>query len=67
VLRTDTDGSVAVTIEADGTIAVGTSGARVAAAARPVVGPEIAGLDPLPVPLLRGPAGEFSCGIPSGE
>ncbi|HEY3164944.1 MAG TPA: ComEC/Rec2 family competence protein [Candidatus Limnocylindrales bacterium] len=67
VLRTDTDGSVAVTIEADGTIAVWTSGARVAAAARPVVGPEIAGLDPLPVPLLRGPAGEFSCGIPSGE
>ena len=64
VLRTDTDGSVAVTIEADGTIAVAASGAR-AAAARPVVGPEIAGLDALAAPLLRAPAGGFSCGIPS--
>jgi competence protein ComEC len=64
VLRTDTDGSVAVTIEADGTIAVATSGARAARAAVPI-GPHVAALGArLPEMSARSPA--FACGIPSG-
>ncbi|HET7030505.1 MAG TPA: ComEC/Rec2 family competence protein [Candidatus Limnocylindrales bacterium] len=76
VLRTDTDGSVAVSIEADGTIAVATTGARRVSAlpigprlaAAPAAGPA-AGLDPAQ-PLGRAPglpvaSAAFSCGIPS--
>ncbi|HLO35822.1 MAG TPA: ComEC/Rec2 family competence protein, partial [Candidatus Deferrimicrobium sp.] len=65
VLRTDTDGSVAVTIAADGTIAVAASGARTAAL--PTLGPEaqIAAAGAAAPPLLAR-AVAFSCGIPSG-
>jgi competence protein ComEC len=64
VLRTDTDGSVAVTIQADGAIAVATSGARAARVAVPV-GPPVAALGGrLPELSARSPA--FACGIPSG-
>jgi competence protein ComEC len=64
VLRTDTDGSVAVTIDPDGTIAVAASGAR-KVAADPAAGPAVAGLGSAPTPLARAPAGAFGCGIPS--
>jgi competence protein ComEC len=64
VLRTDTDGSVAVTIEPDGTIVVASGGARKAASA--LAGPQTrlasAGLA---VPRLAPPAVAVSCGIPS--
>ena len=64
VLRTDTDGSVAVTIDPDGTIAVATTGARRAAELEP--GPRLAGATGVAVPVLaRTPAPVFSCGIPS--
>jgi competence protein ComEC len=63
VLRTDTDGSVAVSIGADGTIAVATTGARKAAIG-PTIGSEVASTGgrvlPRPVPVVA-----FSCGIPS--
>jgi competence protein ComEC len=57
VLRTDTDGSVQVTISPDGAIAVSESGARKAA----VLGPRVAAAAPLPL----SPGSAFSCGIPS--
>jgi competence protein ComEC len=63
VLRTDTDGSVAVTIEADGTIAVATSGARAARAVP--IGPPVAALGAR-VPELSARSPAFACGIPSG-
>jgi competence protein ComEC len=64
VLRTDTDGSVAVTIATDGAIAVSSSGARKAALAPAAAGPRLAsaGRDS---PLQALPAAAFSCGIPS--
>ena len=65
VLRTDTDGSVAVSIAADGTIAVATAGARRAAGAPSMTGPQVAtagsGGPPRVVPALA-----LTCGIPSG-
>ena len=77
VLRTDTDGSVAVAIEPDGTIAVATGGARKTVVA-PLAGPRLAALgDSLASVGAAGRAPEvfglqvwrravtFSCGIPS--
>jgi competence protein ComEC len=59
VLRTDTDGSVQVTIAPDGAIGVAESGARkVAAVDR---GPQLAAA----TPLLTRPGSPFACGIPS--
>ena len=60
VLRTDLDGSVAVTIEPDGRIELTTSGAR---AASVPLGPPVAAAAAQPIPLLRSVA--FACGIPS--
>jgi competence protein ComEC len=65
VLRTDTDGSVAVSIAADGTIAVATTGARKTAAAAPVVPPPRPATTGRAIPTLSAPAVAFSCGIPS--
>jgi competence protein ComEC len=66
VLRTDTDGSVAVSIGTEGTISVATSGARKAALAPVSPGPRLAAggaaLPPLPTPAVS-----FSCGIPSSR
>ena len=72
VLRTDTDGSVAVSITTDGTIAVATSGARKAASSRPV-GTPVGGTLPVGqladasrgAPRLPLVATAFTCGIPS--
>jgi competence protein ComEC len=64
VLRTDSDGSVAVSITVDGTISVATSGARKAAALWVGSGPRVAAAIPA-VPRLPKPAVAFSCGIPS--
>jgi competence protein ComEC len=64
VLRTDTDGSVAVSIAADGTIAVAASGARKVAAAPIDPARRIAALG-LGIPRLPSAAVAFSCGIPS--
>jgi competence protein ComEC len=71
VLRTDTDGTVTLTIEPTGTIRVATSGAR-AARARPLEGPtagrrvaaSLTGGGAL-LPRLPAPAVAFACGIPS--
>jgi competence protein ComEC len=60
VLRTDTDGSVAVTIETDGTIAVAASGARRAVVA-PVGGAVVAG----GASSIAAASTTFRCGIPS--
>ena len=65
VLRTDTDGSVTVTIATDGVIAVATTGARKAALTPVRAGPQVAAAV-LSIPRLTPPAGAFSCGIPSG-
>ncbi|HUQ77966.1 MAG TPA: ComEC/Rec2 family competence protein [Patescibacteria group bacterium] len=71
VLRTDTDGSVTLTIDPAGTIRVATSGAR-AAARLLVPGPRMAsaaagtGAGPDAPPPLPIPAVAFGCGIPSG-
>jgi competence protein ComEC len=69
VLRTDTDGSVAVTIDEDGTIGVATSGARKVAAGAPVAaGPAVAAVAAVAatgVPRLGAASAKFSCGIPS--
>jgi hypothetical protein len=59
VLRTDTDGSVQVTIAADGAIGVTETGARKVADQ----GPQLAAATPL---LVR-PGSAFACGIPSRE
>jgi len=64
VLRTDTDGSVAVSIAADGTIAVSSSGARKAALAPTGARSQLAA-GRRGIPLLAQPAAAFSCGIPS--
>jgi competence protein ComEC len=69
VMRTDKDGSVAVTIDADGAISVAASGARKSAAAPRLVGARLAAttagaVPPLVSPLIP-PAAAFSCGIPS--
>jgi len=64
VLRTDTDGSVAVTIAPDGAIGVSSSGARKAALAPAAGGRQVAALG-RDAPLLARPAAAFSCGIPS--
>jgi competence protein ComEC len=64
VLRTDTDGSVAVTIATDGTIAVSSSGARKSALLPAAAGPQLAAGGGA-IPLLARPAAAFSCGIPS--
>lgn len=64
VLRTDTDGSVAVSIAVDGTIAVATSGRRKVADAPVAAGPNI-GAAVAAVPRLPTPVVAFSCGIPS--
>jgi competence protein ComEC len=64
VLRTDTDGSVGVSIAADGTIAVATSGARKAALAPVGQVTPVATTDPA-IPRLSRPVLAFSCGIPS--
>jgi competence protein ComEC len=62
VLRTDTDGSVDVTIDASGGISVATSGARRAATIPPPASVRIAAVGPRrPPPTLA-----FGCGIPSG-
>ena len=66
VLRTDTDGSVAVTIEADGTIAVASTGARKAATTPTDTPARLAAIAGGP-PRLAPPAVAFSCGIPSGR
>ncbi|HET7473230.1 MAG TPA: hypothetical protein VFJ71_08915, partial [Candidatus Limnocylindrales bacterium] len=60
VLRTDLDGSVGITIEPDGVIAVGTTGAHAASVS---VGPATATIAP---PLLARGSAAFACGIPSG-
>jgi competence protein ComEC len=75
VLRTDTDGSVTMTIDAAGAIRVATSGARPVARApltgpaRPTIaGPALATIADrafAPVPPLPIPAVAFGCGIPS--
>jgi Predicted hydrolase (metallo-beta-lactamase superfamily) len=65
VLRTDTEGSVAVSIGADGTIAVATSGARKAADA-PVLPGTLVAAAGRAIPRLPVPTVAFSCGIPSG-
>ena len=67
VLRTDTDGSVAVSIAADGTIAVATTGARKAAAAALLVPPARVAAAGGAIPVLSAPAAAFSCGIPSSR
>jgi competence protein ComEC len=68
VLRTDLDGSVAVSIAADGAIGVAASGGRKAAATR-LVGPQLAsagGAAPRAATSILTPAAvAFSCGIPS--
>jgi len=67
VLRTDTDGSVAVSISADGTISVATSGARTVSREPRALGPPIAAAGStttVGLPLVR--AARFTCGIPSG-
>ena len=64
VLRTDTDGSVAVSIAADGTIAVATSGARKAATAPLDTGGRVAAAG-LGIPFRAASSLGFSCGIPS--
>ncbi len=63
VLRTDTDGSVAVTIAPDGTIAVATTGAR--AVATTPAGPQLAAAG-TGIPRLPLVPAAFACGIPSG-
>jgi competence protein ComEC len=63
VLRTDTDGSVAVTIAPDGTISVATSGGR--AVATGPVGPQLAAAGTR-IPRLPLVPAAFACGIPSG-
>jgi competence protein ComEC len=68
VLRTDTDGSVTLTIDPTGTIRVATSGARRAAVPVATGGPFLASLvdrPPRPVAALPIPAIAFGCGIPS--
>ncbi len=65
VLRTDTDGSVAVAIDRDGTIAVATTGARKATMGPSPVGGRLAAAGP----IGRAPTAAalaFSCAIPSG-
>jgi hypothetical protein len=65
VMRTDTDGSVAITIDPDGAISVSTTGAR-AKAVGPVL-PAIAAASrtgSLPSVLAAGSA-RYACGIPS--
>jgi competence protein ComEC len=70
VLRTDTDGSVAVTIDPSGDIAVATTGARRAAWLQPPIA-ALALAAPLgpptspPAPFLFRSPGAFACGIPS--
>jgi competence protein ComEC len=64
VRRTDTDGSVSVSIAADGTIAVAASGAR-AAAGPPGPDGRLAAAGSLPVGP-RPTESAFVCGIPSG-
>lgn len=70
VLRTDTDGSVTMTIDPAGTIRVATSGPRVAAGRLPP-NPRLASTSGRPVapaapaPPLPIPAIAFGCGIPS--
>ncbi len=66
VLRTDTDGSVAVSIGTDGTISVATSGARKVALAPVSTGPRLAARGAA-VPFLIAPTVAFSCGIPSSR
>jgi competence protein ComEC len=64
VLRTDADGSVAVTIGPDGTIAVASAGARKVAAAPSGTSAQVATLA-VATPRLAPPAAAFTCGIPS--
>jgi competence protein ComEC len=64
VLRTDMDGSVAVSIATDGTIAVATTGARKAALLPADPDARIAAAG-RPIPRLSTSAAAFSCGIPS--
>jgi competence protein ComEC len=61
VLRTDTDGSVQVTIAPDGAIGVTDTGARKVADQAPQIGPQLAAATTL---LVR-PRTAFACGIPS--
>jgi hypothetical protein len=72
VFRTDTNGSVQVTIEPDGEIGVVASGARKAAAAPVAVLARAAGTVAIArprsssePPLLVRPRSTFACGIPS--
>src|SRR4051812_24289990 len=70
VLRTDTDGSVGVTIDPDGAIRVSTTGARKAAIAPWPIGDALADggattPPPRPVAGLRAVPAGFACGIPS--
>jgi competence protein ComEC len=60
VLRTDLDGSVEITIQPGGEIAVATTGGRTAGI---TFGPAIAAVGP--VPLLARTSAAFACGIPS--
>jgi competence protein ComEC len=65
VFRTDTDGSVAITIAADGTIAVAAGGARKAARMSTDLDARVAATGNA-IPYLAASAARFSCGIPSG-
>jgi len=66
VLRTDRDGSVAVSIAVDGTIAVATSGARKTTAV-PLDPEARVAAATAPIPRLVAAAVAFSCGIPSSR
>ena len=67
VLRTDTDGSVQVSIDPAGAIAVSAGGPRkVAAAPAPAAPLALAGDRTDPPTLLAPPTSAFACGIPSG-
>ena len=64
VLRTDTDGSVAITIDPDGAIAVSTTGARARGALPALPAIADASRPGAPPSVLTAP-GRFACGIPS--
>jgi competence protein ComEC len=66
VLRTDTDGSVQVSIEPTGEIAVSTSGARRVATTPPIGAVALGGVRAGSPTLLAPPTSAFACGIPSG-
>jgi competence protein ComEC len=66
VLRTDTDGSVQVSIDPAGEIAVATSGARRVATTSPIGAVALGDVRAESPTLLAPPTSAFACGIPSG-